>query len=483
MSSPQKTSRIGRLVQHFSQLIDQAKLAQGARLPSIRAAAKEFEVSTFTVVQAYDRLVALSYVEVRKGAGFFVAQASPSIEQQRSAAPLGDVYWLLDDAFHPDADALQPGSGGLPDTWLDEAGLRLAMRSLARGSGLIAEYGESRGNLALRQWLQRHLGERGVPAQSEHIMLTHGASQALNMVINALLQPGDYVLVDDPGYINLLSNLRDHKVKIVGVPWTPQGPDVEKLGELLARYRPKAFFTNPWLQNPTGASYSPAVAHRVLQLADTHDCWIVEDDVHGQLVQNNQPPLAALDNLQRVIYIGSISKSMAPSLRVGFVTAEPAVAEALLHYKMTTGLYSSQLCEQLALQMLNDGTQRKRCQRLRDRLLQAQVFARQQLQQLGWQCWAPIAPAPYLWIGSGQEGFDPVALTRAGLKQNILLSPGCIFRPDLEVTPWLRFNAAFGEDPAVWRFLAESQEHKLRGHQPHRPNEQPDAAIYRTRKG
>lgn len=163
MSSPQKTSLIGRLVQHFSQLIDQAKLAQGARLPSIRAAAKEFEVSTFTVVQAYDRLVALSYVEVRKGAGFFVAQASPSIEQQRSEAPLGDVYWLLDDAFQPDADALQPGSGGLPDSWLDEAGLRLAMRSLARGSGLIAEYGESRGLLDLRQWLQRHLNERGYP--------------------------------------------------------------------------------------------------------------------------------------------------------------------------------------------------------------------------------------------------------------------------------------------------------------------------------
>lgn len=462
MSSPRKTSRIGQLVEHFSQLIDQAKLTQGSRLPSIRAAAKEFEVSTFSVVQAYDRLVALSYVEVRRGAGFFVEKTSPSIEQQRSVAPLGDVYWLLDDGFNPDADALQPGSGGVPDAWLDEAGLRLAMRSLGRGTGLVAGYGESHGVLALRQWLQRHLGERGVPAQCEHIVLTHGASQALNMVINTLLRPGDCVLVDDPGYINLLANLRDHKVKIVGVPWTPQGPDVEKLGELLNRHRPKAFFTNPWLQNPTGASYIPAVAHRVLQLADTYDCWIVEDDVHGQLAQNNQPPLAALDNLQRVIYIGSVSKDMAPSLRVGFVTAEPAVAEALLHYKMTTGLYSSQLCEQLALQMLTDGTQRKRCQKLRDRLLQAQVFARQQLKQIGWQCWAPIAPAPYLWIGSGQEDFDPVALTRAGLKQNILLSPGCVFRPDLEASPWLRFNAALGEDPAVWRFLAKSQGHTLR---------------------
>ncbi|WP_337160434.1 PLP-dependent aminotransferase family protein [Pseudomonas putida] len=452
-----KRSRIGQLVQHFSQLIEQAELAQGARLPSIRAAAKMFEVSTFTVVQAYDRLVALGYLEARKGDGFFVAQASATVEQHRSAAPLKDVYWLLDDAFNPQPDILQPGGGGLPDAWLDEAGLRLALRGLGRGAGLIAEYGESSGNLALRHWVQRYLGERSVNARSEHIVLTQGASQALNIVISALLRPGDCVLVDDPGYINLLANLRDHKVEVVGVPWNTQGPDVENLAELLAHHRPKAFFTNPWLHNPTGASYSPAVAYRVLQLADAHDCWIVEDDVYGQLLPGNQPPLAALDNLQRVIYVGSVSKSLAPSLRVGFVTAEPTVVEALLHYKMTTGLYSSQLSEQLALQMVSDGTQRKRYQKLRDRLLQAQLLARQHVQRIGWQCWAPMAPTPYMWIGSDQEGFDPVALTRAGLLQNILLSPGCIFRPGLEATPWLRFNVTLGEDPAIWRFFANNQ--------------------------
>ncbi|VVO23930.1 PLP-dependent aminotransferase family protein [Pseudomonas fluorescens] len=460
MELARKTSLIGQLVEHFSQRIEHGQLAQGTRLPSIRSAAKEFDVSTFTVVQAYDRLVALGYVEARKGDGFFVAQTTLSVEQQRITAPLSDVYWLLDDAFHPDADALQPGSGGLPHTWLDEPGLHLAMRALGRSSGLITEYGESRGNLGLRSWIQRYLSDRGVPAHIDHIVLTNGASQALNLVVRALLQPGDCVLVDDPGYINLLANLRDHKVKAIGVPWTPQGPDVEKLDELLALHQPKAFFTNPWLQNPTGASYSPAVAHRVLQLADTHDCWIVEDDVSGQLVGDNQAPLAALDNLQRVIHIGSFSKTLAASLRVGFITAEPAVAEALLHYKMTTGLYSSQLSEQLALQMLNDGTQRKRCQKLSARLLNAQLSARLQLQQLGWQCWAPAAPTPYLWIGSSKADFDPVALTRAGLKQNILLSPGCIFRPSLQATPWLRFNVAFGENPSVWSFLAEAHQNQ-----------------------
>ncbi|MNO62480.1 putative HTH-type transcriptional regulator YjiR [compost metagenome] len=454
METSRKTSRIGHLVSHFSQRIEDASLAQGARLPSIRAAAKEFDVSTFTVVQAYDRLVALGYVEARKGDGFFVAQTSPAKVEQRKSAPLEDVYWLLDAAFHPDA-ALQPGSGGLPGDWLDEDGLHLALRSLGRAAGAIAEYGEARGNQALLQWVQRYLAERGAEVNGEQIILTQGASQGLDLVIRALLQPGDCVLVDDPGYVNFLSHLRDHKIRIIGVPWTPQGPDVEVLAELLRQHRPKAFFTNPWLQNPTGASYSLAVAYRVLQLAEAHDCWIVEDDVFGQLAPQNQPPLAALDNMQRVIHVGSFSKSLAASLRVGFVAAEPAVAEALQHYKMSAAFYGSQLCEQLTLQMLNDGTQRKRCQRLRDRLLQAQVDARQRLQRMGWQCWAPLAPAPYLWISNASADLDPVRLTREGLRQNILLSPGCIFRPDLEATPWLRFNVAFGNDPEIWRFLAE----------------------------
>ncbi|MEG0858426.1 MAG: PLP-dependent aminotransferase family protein [Pseudomonas sp.] len=454
MEAARKTSLIGQLVEHFSERIEHGLLAQGSRLPSIRTAAKDFDVSTFTVVQAYDRLVALGYVEARKGDGFFVAQTTSTVELQRICAPLSDVYWLLDDAFHPDADALQPGAGGLPYNWLDEPGLLRAMRSLGRSNRHVSEYGESRGDHDLRCWVQRYLNDRGVPANLDQIMLTNGASQALNLVVRALLQPGDCVLVDDPGYINLMSNLRDHKVTAIGVPWTPQGPDVKKLAELLAHHQPKAFFTNPWLQNPTGASYSPAVAHRVLQLADDHDCWIVEDDVSGQLMEEHQTPLAAMDNLQRVIHIGSFSKTLAASLRIGFITAEPAVAEALLHYKMSTSLYSSQLTEQLALQMLNDGTQRKRCQKLSARLLTAQGSARQKLQQLGWKCWAPVAPTPYLWIGNDEADFDPVALTRAGLNQNILLSPGCIFRPSLQATPWLRFNVAFGDNPLVWEFLS-----------------------------
>ncbi|PYC44556.1 PLP-dependent aminotransferase family protein [Pseudomonas soli] len=456
MEVARKTSLIGKLVEHFSQRIEQDQLAQGSRLPSIRAAATSFEVSTFTVVQAYDRLVALGYVEARKGDGFFVARTSSAVERQRRDTPLSDVHWLLDDAFHPDASALQPGAGGLPHDWLDEPGLLRAMRSLGRANGPVSDYGEPRGNAKLRAWIQRYLDERGVPAHQEQIILTHGASQALNMVVQTLLKPGDCVLVDDPGYINLMSNLRDKSVEIVGVPWTPQGPNVTKLAELLAHHRPKAFFTNPFLHNPTGASYTPAVAHRVLQLADIYDCWIVEDDVCEQLTDDHQAPLAAMDGLQRVIHIGSFSKILASSLRVGYITAQSSVSEALLHYKMSTGLYSSQLTEHLAMQMLNDGSHRKRCERLRARLLTAQHEARIELQRLGWTCWASLAPTPYLWVGDGSEDFDPVALTRRGLSRNILLAPGRIFRPSLQATPWLRLNVSHANTPSLWRFLAES---------------------------
>ncbi|EIU1662248.1 PLP-dependent aminotransferase family protein [Pseudomonas aeruginosa] len=452
-NSGTKKTRIVLLVEYFALLIDEGKLVPGARLPSIRAAAKDAGVSTFTVVQAFDRLVALGYIEARKGDGFFVAQPSQVSVKEITPSRLTDAYWLLDDVFTPEANTLQPGGGGLPSSWLDEAALRLALRSLGRSSGQLTEYGDSRGSLELRLWLQRYLGERGVHSTQEDIVLTQGASQALNLIMTYLLKEGDCVFVDDPGYINLFSNLRDRGVSVVGVPWTSQGPDLERLTELLNVYRPKVFFTNPWLQNPTGASYSLSVAHRVLQLADLHDFLIVENDVYGQLLGGYQLPLAALDNMRRVIYVGSISKTLSPSLRVGFIAAKKVVVATLQHHKMATSLYGSRLCEQVTFQIINDGGQRKRYQRLRERLLDAQIHARERFQRINWRCWAPIAPTPYIWVGSEKEGFDPVFLAKAGLEKNILLSPGCIFRPDREATPWLRFNVTLSQDERVWEFL------------------------------
>lgn len=274
---------VDQIVDHIRSQIDDRLLRTGMRLPPIRSFAEQNEVSRFTVVEAYDRLVALGYLQSRRGSGFYVAtrqSAAPveprSGEVMRAFDNAGVLHQSLEDA----PDRLKVGVGWLPPEWLDEEGVRRNIRTLARRADTkVTSYGTPLGYRPLRDQIQIKLGELGVAARPGQIVLTHGATQALDIVARYLLKAGDCVFVDDPGYWNLFANLRLYGVQLIGVPRTQNGPDPEALEALLAEHRPKAFFTHSVLHNPTSSNLSPANAFRVLQLAEKHDFLIVEDDV------------------------------------------------------------------------------------------------------------------------------------------------------------------------------------------------------------
>ncbi|WP_174874361.1 PLP-dependent aminotransferase family protein [Vogesella oryzae] len=446
-----------RIVSAIRAAVQARQLAAGSKLPSIRQFASLHGVSTFTVVEAYDRLVAEGILLARRGDGFFI---SPRQGQRQPVAPRQpqksiDAFWLIDNRFNPADGDSQPGCGWLPADWYDADGLQRSLRSLAR-SGAPTGYGDSMGWLPLRQWLAQWLQECGQPARPDNTLLTEGASQALQLIIRVLVRPGDTVLVDDPGYCNLITLLDMAGARVIGVPWTAQGPDCQQLARLMATHRPGAFFTNPRLHNPSGASYDHATTHRVLQLAEQHACWIVEDDVSAALASGGPGPLQALGGTERVIHVGSLSKTLAPTLRVGYVVAADTVIDALLNHKMVSGLSSSQLSEQLALGMLTDSGYRRRLQKLQQRLLAANLATRERLEHLGWQLFAAPAPSLFLWARPPRE-LDPLALTEQALAQDILLAPGILFRPQRESTPWLRLNVAYLSE-AVFDFLATASQ-------------------------
>ena len=191
---------------------------------------------------------------------------------------------------------------------------------LARKNGAyLLEYGHPFGYLPLREHLALMLAGLGITAHPGQILLTQGTSQALELVIRYLLKPGDAALVDDPGYYNMFGNLRLHGVEMLAVPRNPDGPDVAILEQLAAARRPKVYFTQSVMQNPTGTDMSPHVAFKVLQAAERHNFMIVEDDIFCDLQVKATPRLATLDQLNRVIYARSFSKTLSGSLRVGFV--------------------------------------------------------------------------------------------------------------------------------------------------------------------
>jgi DNA-binding transcriptional MocR family regulator len=293
-------------------------LTAGERLPSIRSFAASMGVSPSTVVEAYDRLAAEGLIRARRGSGFYVSGAMPLALAEVAPRPdrAIDPFWVSRQSLDAGAEMLKPGCGWLPADWMPHHALRKAIRTLARADdAVLADYGGTRGSLALRRLLARQFADEGIDAGAEQIMLTSSGTQSLDLVCRFLLQPGDAVLVDDPCYFNFQALLRAHRARIVGVPYTPAGPDPARFAEAIAAHRPRLYITNSALHNPTGATMSPQIAHKLLNAAAAADLIIVEDDIFADFEPEPSPRLAALDGLTRVIRIGSFSKTLSASIQ------------------------------------------------------------------------------------------------------------------------------------------------------------------------
>jgi DNA-binding transcriptional MocR family regulator len=430
--------------------VDDRHLRPGSRVPSIRNFAESYKVSRFTVVEAYDRLVAMGYLQSRRGAGFYTAPG-PRTHPARSDNHKRneELVWLVRRLLEAGDDTMLIGGPWLPNSWLDEAGIRQSLNALARKNGAyLVEYGHPFGYLPLREHLALMLGELGITADPGQILLTQGASQALELVIRYLLKSGDSALVDDPGYYNMFGNLRLQGVQMLPVPRNPDGPDIASLERLAAAHRPKVYFTQSVMQNPTGTDMSPHVAFRVLQVAERYGFFVVEDDIFSDLKTKPTPRLATLDQLNRVIYIRSFSKTLSGSLRVGFIACAQAIASQFVDIKMLTSVTSSQFIERLIYLMLVDGHYRKYLSRLHERLGEARLHAIRAFEHMGLELFAEPADGMFIWARYPQIE-DSLALAETAYHDRIMLAPGAVFRPHLERSPWMRFNVAVCDDPRV----------------------------------
>ncbi len=432
-----------QIVAGLKRQIDERTLLPGVRLPSIRNFAETLGVSRFTVVEAYDRLVALGYLQSRRGAGFYAAApASVPITRVEDDKRNQQLVWLIRQLLEAGENTLLLGGPWLPRAWLDEAGIRQTLNALARRNGAHhLEYGNPFGYLPLREQLSRMLAALGIAADAGQILLTNGTSQALDLVIRYFLRPGDAVLVDDPGYYNLYGSLRLHGVRMLAVPRNRDGPDLAALDELAGAHRPALYFTQSAMQNPTGASIDAHQAFRLLQIAEKRDFLTVEDDIFSDLQAKPGTRLAGLDQLSRVIYVRSFSKTLSGSLRVGFIAASARLVQEFADIKMLTSITSSQFAERLVYMMLVDGHYRKYLSRLHERLGEARIEVARGFERIGLETFVEPAEGMFVWARLPEIG-DSLALAHGARQNQILLAPGAVFRPHLERSPWMRFNVA-----------------------------------------
>jgi len=451
-------TRTGEVMAAIRSKISSRALVSGDRLPSIRRFAATMGVSPSTVVEAYERLAAEGLIRARRGSGFYVAAnclqplALAEAEPQRDRAV--DPFWVSRQSLDADPTVLKPGCGWLPAEWMPNAALRRALRTLARGEdAVLTDYGSTRGSPHLRRLLLGRFAEEGLETSPGQIMLTGSGTQAIDLICRFLLRPGDTVLVDDPCYFNFQALLRAHQVRIIGVPYTPSGPDIAAFETILPAERPRLYITNSALHNPTGATLSPQTAHRLLSIASAHDLTIVEDDIFADFEPDPSPRLAVLDGLTRVIRIGSFSKTLSASIRCGYIAARTDWIEGLVDLQVAACFGGpSPLATELISGVLAGGGYRKHMEELRQRLARARHDLAARLEPLGIRPWLMPRGGFYLWCRL-PEGQDSAALARVAVKENVVLAPGNVFSVSQTAASFLRFNVAQSSDPYVIEVL------------------------------
>lgn len=456
-------SLVEQIVRYLAGRIDDRLLRGGTRLPSIRQFADLHGVSRFTVVEAYDRLVASGHLESRRGSGFYVRERA-SLLANVAATPAEavnsqmDVVWLVRNMFRQLPPQKMPGSGLLPAEWLDADLVANGLRALSRQNpALLLQYGSPQGFLPLRQQLQLKLAELEIAATPEQIVTTSGVTQALDLVARQFLQPGDTVFVDDPAWFLMFGSFATLGARVIGIPRAADGPDVAKLAELAALHRPKLFVTNSVLHNPTSGSLSSAKAFRILKIAEQYDFYIVEDDIYCDMHPGSavQPAtrIAALDQLQRVIYLGGFSKTLAASLRVGFIAASAELARTLADRKILSALTSSEIGERVVYKVLSEGHYRKHIERLRVQLDRARERTLRQLERLRLDVTGSAPAGMFIWVDTRR---DTNLLTEQAMAEGWLLAPGSLFSPHQLPSTRMRLNVAALSDPGIWRFLEQA---------------------------
>lgn len=460
-ASAAATTLAEQIVQWATHRIQEQVFRPGMRMPSVRQLAVDRGVSRFTVVEAYDRLVARGYLQARQGSGFFVREraAAKPVRRAKVATPTArpiDMGWLVRNMQSGIAADMSPGFGYLPPELCGGELLRAGLRSVSTTAGLqLSHTAQAHGYAPLREQLSRKLEEMEIASTAAQILTTSGSTQAIDLVVRHFLQSGDTVIVGDPAWSAQLASLTMVGVNVLGMPYTPAGPDVKALAELAVTHKPKMLLINTPLHNPTGTLLTAAAAYQILRIAEAHDMVVVEDDIYADFMPSGvqYARLASLDQLKRVVYVGSFSKTLVPGIRVGYLAGSAELVESLAGLKLLTSFATPEINERIVYQTLTQGSYRKHCQRMHAALdalceptfkrmdaLGLKAFCRPQAGFLGWF----------------DTGVDTASLAAMGLEAGYLLAPGAIFSPQQTPSTWMRMNFATSENPAMLKWMAKT---------------------------
>jgi GntR family transcriptional regulator / MocR family aminotransferase len=355
------------------------RLKPGDPLPGTRALATLLRVHRNTIIAGYKELMAQGLVEARRGGGTYVSAQAPSTfeELDRSPAasreptyPLPPPLRPLPLIFPPDPRTALILYRAAPDVrQFPTAALSRAFRNALRRHGRrLLNYGDPRGHEDLRRGLSNMLAySRGLAVEAGNVMITRGSQQAIDLIARSLLSPGDVVVVEALGNPGTWSALKLAGAEMKPLPVDDEGLDVDALVALLEKHQVRAVYVTPHHQFPTNTVMSAARRKRLASLSLEHGFAIIEDDYDHEFHYEGRPvpPIAASADGGNVLYLGSLSKILAPGLRIGFLVAPAPLMERLVALRLASDMQGDAAVEYAIAKLFEDGELLRHLRRMR----------------------------------------------------------------------------------------------------------------------
>ncbi|MCA9584591.1 MAG: PLP-dependent aminotransferase family protein [Myxococcales bacterium] len=446
--------------------IRRGRLVAGTPLPGSRTLASSLGVHRNTVLAAYRELSAEGWIATREARGTFVSDAIPEVKSRRSAGsarvdamseragfdlPARGAERLAELMARGRArEGLMDLGGGIPDVRLVPAMelSRAVRRVLSRAGGASAlAYGDPAGPAPLRDALAAMVtATRGLGATRAHVMVTRGSQMALDLFARLALGPGDVVAVEALGYVPAWEALRLTGARLVPIPVDGRGVDVTRLAEIAAREpRLRGVYVTPHHQYPTTVTMSASRRLALLDVARARRLFVLEDDYDHEFHYEGRPvlPLASADPHGVVVYVGTLSKVLAPALRVGFVVAPPPVIERLAALRRVVDRQGDHVLELALADLLDEGLLQRHIRRTRRVYAERRDALHALLEQeLGGvlTCERPQGGTA-VW-GRVRRDVDVDAWAARARERGLVLQPGRMFAFDGKARPHLRLGFA-----------------------------------------
>jgi len=349
-----------QLVKQLEAAIETGELKDGERLPSERDLAERLGLSRTTVVNTYRELESCGLVRSHVGRGTFVCASlepneAPFAWRGKLSAGIAHLSHdpamrqLMRDVANPDMISFTAGAPAIECFPLDQY-RQLMDGVLRRSADLALGNAPTEGQPGLRKAISNYFG-----AKPEQVLILSGAQQGLDLIARCLLDQGDAVVIDRPGYVGAIQTFRLAGANLIG--WDVVRADLGELEDLILRYRPKLIYTNPTFQNPTGRILPLWERKEMLRLAARYRVPIVEDDPYSETYLDTPPPtsLYHLDSHRIVIYLSTLSKTFAPGIRLGWLVASAYVVEQLTSIKQRENLFTEGLGQLVVAEFLQRG--------------------------------------------------------------------------------------------------------------------------------